>query len=47
MTYEKVPPNMYRRNAAERAVRTFKNHFLTGLASIDSSFPITQWDRLL
>ena len=47
VTYEKVPPDMHRRNAAERAVRTFKNHFLAGIASIDPTFPITQWDRLL
>ena len=47
VTYEKVPPNIQRRNSAERAVRTFKSHLLAGLASIDSSFPINQWDQLL
>ena len=45
--YEKIPPNIHRHNSAERAVRTFKNQFLAGLASIDPSFPITQWDQLL
>ena len=47
VTYEKVPPHIHRRNAAERAIRTFKNHFLAGLASVDPKFPIQEWDRLL
>ena len=45
--YELVPPHQHRRNAAERAIRTFKNHFLAGLASCDHNFPIAEWDRLL
>ena len=47
LTYEKVQPHIHRRNAAERAIRTFKNHFLAGLASVDPKFPIQEWDRLL
>ena len=31
VTYEKIPPNMHRCNAVERAVRTFKTHFLRDL----------------
>ena len=27
-TYQLVPPNVHRRNIAERAIRTFKAHFL-------------------
>ena len=46
-TYELVPPHMHRRNAAEKAIRTFKNHFLSGLASCDPNYPIFEWDRLL
>ena len=38
---------MYRRNAAERAIRTFKSHFLAGLATYNPNFPTTKWDRLL
>ena len=38
---------MHRRNAAERAICTFKAHFLTILASIDPTFPATRWDLLL
>jgi hypothetical protein len=30
--YQLVPPHCRRRNAAERAIRTFKEHFLAGLA---------------
>ena len=46
-TYQLTPPHMHRINAAERAIRTFKNHFLAGLATCDSAFPITEWDRLI
>ena len=45
--FEVVPPHQHRRNAAERAIRTFKNHFLAGLATTHSDFPISEWDRLL
>ena len=47
VTYQKVQPHIHRRNAAERAIRTFKNHFLAGLASVDPKFPIEHWDHLL
>ena len=47
IAYELVPPMVHRRNAAERAIQTFKNHFLAGLASVDPNFPISEWDRLL
>ena len=47
VTFELVPPNQHRRNAAERAIRTFKNHFLAGLATCDPAFPLREWDRLL
>ena len=38
---------MYRRNAAERAIQTSKDHLLSGLVACHSQFPITKWDRLL
>ena len=44
---KKYPSHIHRRNAAEQAIRTFKNHFLAGLAGVDPNFPIKQWDRLL
>ena len=45
--YQLVPPHIHRRNAAECAIRTFKNHFSAGIATLDPKFPICEWDRLL
>jgi hypothetical protein len=45
--YQLVPPGMHRRNAAERAIRTFKNHFIAGLCSVDKNFPLHLWDKLV
>ena len=45
--FQLVPPGMHRRNAAERAIRTFKNHFIAGLCSVDQNFPLHLWDKLL
>jgi hypothetical protein len=39
------PP--HRRNSAERAIQTFKAHFIAGLCSADPDYPATEWDRLL
>ncbi len=45
--FQLVPPDMHRRNRAERAIRTFKDHFLAILASVDPLFPPYLWDLLL
>ena len=45
--YQLTPPHIHRRNAAERAIRTFKNHFISGLCSVDKNFPLHSWCRLL
>jgi hypothetical protein len=42
-----VPPDTHRRNQAERAIQTFKAHFIAILAGVDPSFPMYLWDRLL
>ena len=47
VTFQLVPPHNHRANAAERAIQTFKNHFITILTAIDPKFPMAQWDRLL
>jgi hypothetical protein len=47
IAYQLVPPHCHRRNTAERAIRTFKKHFVAGLSSLDPSFPLHLWDRLL
>ena len=41
-----APPHTHRLNAAERAIRTFKNHFVAGLALVDNYFPIYLWCRI-
>ena len=38
---------MHRRNRAEHAILTFKSHFLSILAGMDSAFPPYLWDLLL
>lgn len=45
--YQLVPPHLHRRNAAERAISTFKDHFIAGLASTDGRWPMHLWCRLL
>ena len=45
--YQLVPPHIHRRNASKRAICTFKNHFIAGLASTDPNFPLSNWCRLL
>ena len=45
--YQVVPPNTHRSNAAERAIHTFKAHFLSILAGVAPDFPKKNWDLLL
>jgi hypothetical protein len=45
--FQRVPPKEHRVNAAERAICTFKNHFVSTLVNVDSHFPLADWDRLL
>ena len=47
LSFELVPPGQHRPNAAERAIRIFKNHFIAGLATCDPEFPLQEWDWLL
>ena len=42
-----VEPHNHRVNAAERAIQTFKDHFIAGLCTVDKQFPIQLWDQLL
>jgi hypothetical protein len=44
---ELTPADQHRRNAAERAIQTFKGHFISVLAGVADGFPINQWDELL
>jgi hypothetical protein len=45
--FQLVPPDMHCRNQAERAIRTFKNHFLLILAGVNATFPPYLCDLLL
>ncbi len=39
--------HVQRRNSSERAIRTFKDHFIAGLSGTDPDFPLHLWDQLL
>ena len=41
-----VEPSNHRANAAERAIQTYKNHFISGLCSTDAEWPIQLWHQL-
>jgi hypothetical protein len=45
--YQLVPPHNHCRNAAERAIPTWKNHFIATLAAINDGFPLHLWDMLV
>jgi hypothetical protein len=47
VAYQLVPPHCHRRNAAERAIRTFKEHFVAGLSSVDPTLTLYLWNILL
>jgi hypothetical protein len=47
IAYELVPPGQHRRNQAERAIQTFKSHFISILAGVDDKFPLSLWCHLL
>ena len=47
ITYQLVQPHCHRRNTAERHIRTFKNHFITILSTIDPSLPMYLWRILI
>jgi len=45
--YQLVPSHIHRRNAAERAIGTFKDHFISGLACLPKDFPLRLWCYLI
>ena len=40
-------PHIHRRNTAEKAISTFKDHLIAGLASVSPKMPMHLWCRLL
>ena len=47
MTHKLVPPDNHRSILAERAIQTFKHHFISILSSVDDKFPLSLWCALL
>ena len=47
MKFQLVPPNDHRRNVAEKAIQTFKDHFVAVLCGADDTFPLQLWCQLL
>ncbi len=47
MTCELVPPEEHQRNMAEKAIQTFKDHFVGVLSGCAPSMPIHLWCQLL
>ena len=45
--FQLVPLHLHRRNTTERAIQTFKNHFIAGLVSTHDDIPIQVWCCLL
>jgi len=41
-----VESHNHRLNAAERAIQTFKDHFISGLRTTDVDFPVQLWNQL-
>ena len=45
--FKLFPPHIHHRNSVERAIRTFKEHLISGLASTHKDFPLHIWCQLL
>ena len=43
MEFQLVPPSIHRQNSAERAMRTYKEHFLSAVSTFDASCPMSLW----
>ena len=46
INYQLLPPHNHWRNAAEKAIETWKEHFISSLSSVHPEFPLLDWDRL-
>ena len=47
MTYQLVPPDDYRHNIAEKAIQTWKDHFVSTLSGTADNFPLHLWCQLI
>ena len=46
INYQLVPPHIHQRNDAEKAIATWKEHFIAGLSSMHPEYSLIEWDRL-
>eukprot|EP00804_Cyclotella_cryptica_P012914 CCRYP_002274-RA/>CCRYP_002274-RA protein AED:0.23 eAED:0.09 QI:0/0/0/1/0/0/2/0/1265 len=47
MTYQLVPPDDHRRNIAEKAIQTWKDHFVSALSGTADNFSLHLWCQLI
>jgi hypothetical protein len=47
MNIQLVPPHNHCINVPERAIATFKKHFVAALATVDMLCPLQLWDKFL
>ena len=47
MTYQLVPPDDHRRNISEKAIQTWKDHFVGILSRTFDAFPLHLWCQVL
>ena len=47
MTLQLVPPDDHRRNLAEKAIQTWKDHFISALSGTAASFPEHLWCQII
>ena len=47
MTFQLVPPDDHRRNLAEQAIQTWKDHFVDVLSGTAPNFPLHLWCQII
>ncbi len=47
MSYQLVPPDNHRHNLAEKAIQTWKDHFIAALGGTADKFPLHLWCQTL
>ena len=47
VTFQYFPTGTPRANRAERCIRTWKNHFISTLATASPKFPLSYWNKLI
>ena len=47
MDYQLVLPDDHRRNVAEKAIQTWKDHFISNMSGTAKSFPLHLWDQCI